>query len=476
MKRNPTESARPRKPKRSKKAAAHQEKPYAEFPLYAHPLGYWSKKIDGKLVNFGRWGRMQDGVVVPVEDYAAGWRDALASYKVRIDDIRLGKDDGAAPVDTTRVRLNEMLNRVRTDMKRRADAREISARMHAEYVATCDRLIDLFGGSRVVSSLDPTDFGKLYDKLKDQYGPVRLGNEVQKVKTVFNYAAADRRKWIERVPDFGEEFRKPDARTMRRHRQMVGKRKFDAADVRALIDAAGVPLRAIILLGINAGFGNADAGRLRLSSLDLDRGWYHHHREKTWIERRAKLWPQTITAIREALADRTEREAKAKSEDRPFPAEGVDPETVFVTRLGGAWATGDKADNAITGEFSKLLKKIGITKASRPGLKLSFYSLRHTARTVANGMGDKNRSAIRKVMGHADGGEIDDVYIEEVSDEQLEAVANHIHAWLYPEPEPAKDDADAGTVRMPKRPGAKPAPTGKPTRPTLRLFVEGGAA
>src|SRR3989442_9625908 len=30
-------------------------KPYPEFPLTAHPAGYWCKKIRGKLHYFGRW-------------------------------------------------------------------------------------------------------------------------------------------------------------------------------------------------------------------------------------------------------------------------------------------------------------------------------------------------------------------------------------------------------------------------------------
>lgn len=40
------------------KAKPRPEKPYADFPLYAHPLGYWSKKIKGKIIHFGRRGRV----------------------------------------------------------------------------------------------------------------------------------------------------------------------------------------------------------------------------------------------------------------------------------------------------------------------------------------------------------------------------------------------------------------------------------
>ena len=37
-----------------------------------------------------------------------------------------------------------------------------------------------------------------------------------------------------------------------------------------MIDAAGVQLQAMIFLGINCGFGNADCGTLPLSAVDLD--------------------------------------------------------------------------------------------------------------------------------------------------------------------------------------------------------------
>jgi hypothetical protein len=42
---------------------------------------------------------------------------------------------------------------------------------------------------------------------------------------------------------------------------------FIVEEVRRLIDGAGLQLRAMILLGINAGFGNSDCANLPLSAL-----------------------------------------------------------------------------------------------------------------------------------------------------------------------------------------------------------------
>src|SRR3954469_445813 len=63
-------------------------KPYPEFPLTAHPAGYWCKKIRGKLHYFGRW---------------ADPDAALAKYLEQKDDLHAGKRARADP-DTLTVK------------------------------------------------------------------------------------------------------------------------------------------------------------------------------------------------------------------------------------------------------------------------------------------------------------------------------------------------------------------------------------
>ena len=41
----PTNSTR-----RKRKPADRPKKPYADFPMYAHALGYWSAKVNGRIV------------------------------------------------------------------------------------------------------------------------------------------------------------------------------------------------------------------------------------------------------------------------------------------------------------------------------------------------------------------------------------------------------------------------------------------
>jgi integrase len=92
---------------------------------------------------------------------------------------------------------------------------------------------------------------------------------------------------------------------------------FSAEEVRRLVNGrlvvgergpellrAGVQLRAMILLGVNCGFGNADCGTLPLSAVDLETGWIDYARPKTGIARRCPFWPETVEALKEALAKR----------------------------------------------------------------------------------------------------------------------------------------------------------------------------
>ncbi len=93
---------------------------------------------------------------------------------------------------------------------------------------------------------------------------------------------------------------------MRKHRAKAGVKMFEADELRRLIDAAKTPLRAMILLGVNCGFWNSDCASLPLSAVNLDKGWVEFPRPKTGVSRRCPLWPETVAAIREAIAQRPE--------------------------------------------------------------------------------------------------------------------------------------------------------------------------
>src|SRR5215475_2319024 len=74
----PAQTVKPAKPAK----AVKPNKPYPEFPLTAHPAGYWCKKIRGKLHYFGPWSD-PDG--------------ALAKYLEQKDALHAGKTPRPEP-------------------------------------------------------------------------------------------------------------------------------------------------------------------------------------------------------------------------------------------------------------------------------------------------------------------------------------------------------------------------------------------
>jgi integrase len=420
-----------RKGRRKRKAADRPKKPYDGFPLYAHPLGYWSKKIRGDIKHFGRWGRVVAGKLTRVE--GDGWQEALAKYNAQRDDLHAGRTPRTTSKDGLTVK--DLCDRFYTAKKRSLDADEITPRTFAEYDATGERIVAAFGRDRLVDDLAADDFEALREGIAKQWGPVRLGNEIQRVRTLFKYGYEA--GLIDKPVRFGPAFAKPSRKVLRKHRATGGKRLFTPDEVQRLLEGetvegddgepktvppASVPVRAMILLGINAGFGGSDCGALPTSAIDLKGGWVTFPRPKTGIDRRCPLWPETVKALEAAIAE------------RPEPKNEADADLAFITKHGRAWSQSG-ASHAVTQELGKRLRALKIN--GRRGL--GFYSLRHTFRTVADATRDF--PAVRLVMGHADDS-IDATYREQIDDDRLRAVADHVRAWLWPKPaKPAKGKA-----------------------------------
>jgi integrase len=219
---------------------------------------------------------------------------------------------------------------------------------------------------------------------------------------------------IDRPVRFGPGFNRPTKKTIRLHRAGQGLKLFTVEELRRLLGASGPAMKARTLLGINCGFGNADCGNLPLAALDLDGGWVDYPRPKTGIHRRCPLWPETVQAVREALAR------------RPEPKKAENAGLVFITKYGQPWAK-DTADSPITKETRKLLDKLGINGGR------NFYTLRHTFRTVADEA--KDQPAVDFIMGH-EVPHMSAVYRETISDARLKAITDHVRAWLFGEGRP----------------------------------------
>ncbi len=450
----PVKAARPSRTKPAK--------PYDGFPLFPHATGRWAKKIRGKFVFFGPWedpfgaldrytsqrdqlhaGLVPRGTPSPPAEVAA--RAGSASTSVRASSpahaVLNGGDAGAAQKRPGRkaappaglsaavrdaaeaLTLRDLANRFLSAKQRRMEAGEMSPRSFNDLFHTAGLLLSGLGKDRRADDITQADFGKLRMHLAKGRGPISLGAHIQRIRSVFKFAFEA--GLMERPMRFGPEFEKPTRKAVRQARNERPNRMFEPAEIKTLLTSAGVQMRAMILLGLNAGLGNTDLSSLPRAALDLKRGFVDFPRPKTQIPRRAPLWTETVDALRQAL------------EARPKPKDPGTEDLVFVTKYGRAWvrntAPGPRskgkaptiAVDSIGLEFGKIARQTGLAKPGR-----SFYAMRHTFRTIADEVRD--RPAIDMVMGHQDGNDIATHYVEKISDERLRKVTEHVRAWLGP--------------------------------------------
>ena len=455
-------------PKASQSSRVRPAKPYAGFPLFPHATGRWAKKIRGKFVFFGPWSdpfgalerytsqrdALHAGLVARA---VAGAAEAVASTagsataRSRPTFAPNASPTGRANAGTRRsangsasaskrsspttgisgvvrdateaLTLRDLVNRFLTAKQRRLDGGEMSPRSFNDYFHTASLFLSGLGKDRRADDITPADFGMLRTHLAKGRGPVSLGAHIQRIRCMFKFAFDG--GLMDRPVRFGPEFEKPSRKAVRQARNERPDRMFEPAEIKTLLASAGVQMRAMILLGLNAGLGNTDLSSLPRSALDLKRGFVDFPRPKTQIPRRAPLWPETVDALRQAL------------EFRPKPKEPGTEDLVFVTKYGRAWvrntAPGPRskgkaptiAVDSIGLEFGKIARQTGLAKPGR-----SFYAMRHTFRTIADEVRD--RPAIDMIMGHQDGNDIATAYIERISDERLRKVVEHVRGWLNP--------------------------------------------
>src|SRR5262249_51965411 len=152
------------------------------------------------------------------------WDDpegALTNYQEQREALEAGrKHRPDAEGTTVKLLANQFLNHKR----RLADNGEITERTWSEYKAACDRIVATFGKRRLASALDPTDFADLRTRLARKWGPVALGNEIQRVRSVFKFAYEA--GLIGQPMRFGPGFKRPSKKVLRLQRANKGPQMF----------------------------------------------------------------------------------------------------------------------------------------------------------------------------------------------------------------------------------------------------------
>lgn len=372
------------------KGSNRPEKPRADFPLTAHPCGQWVKKINGKLRFFGVW------------DDPEG---ALSNYRSQRDAL----EGGGIATDPERITVRLLTNLFLESKEQLVDQGDMARQTWTDYKAAGSRMVAFFGPARSVASLAGKDFERFRKSFPASWSSVRVNNEIARVSAILNYAWKE--SLVSRPIQVGTVFRRVSSKKIRIERAAQDERFFEATEIHNLLEHASSQMRAMILLAVNAGYGNADCARLTRAMVDWESGWLADPRWKSGVWRCAWLWPETIAALREV----------ASLERSNVPPEYA--ELVFLTRHRKPWWIDGKSGDAITGEFAKIRRA---AKVFRKGV--GFYSLRHVTLTVGEQAPEADPVAIRILMGHVDAS-ISAKYRERYDRDKIRAVCEHIRSW-----------------------------------------------
>ncbi|WP_437186436.1 hypothetical protein SH668x_003588 [Planctomicrobium sp. SH668] len=208
------------------------------------------EKTRGKFVYFGPWN---------------DWESAKRRSDEQKDDLFAGR---TPVVRGEGLNLRDLANHYLTHKTRQVDAGELSTRTFRDCHRACERVIDAFEKDKLVSSLLPEDFGRLRERLSQTLGPVALGVEIQRIRSIFKFGM-DSELVSGRVA-YGKQFGKLSKNAVRAAKLKKGVKDIRSEELRAVIDEATKPLKAMILLAINGGFGNHDVAQMPQVAINLE--------------------------------------------------------------------------------------------------------------------------------------------------------------------------------------------------------------
>jgi len=351
-----------------------------KFPLTLHKTGQYCKKIKGKLYYFG-----------------TNKKEALNHYLEQAAYLHVGKVPKPKRPGQT-LSIKTLCNLYLDHQESRSIIGEIKLRHLYDQTSLLRDFVRFVGSNRVISDISTVDLQNYRKKLiKTGKSPNTINNRITTVKAMYNWAVDNE------IIDHS-----PRLRAVKKITPQKGEKPtFTIDQIQTLLENANIQMKAMIWLGLNCGFGCTDCAELKWKNIDLKSGRVLFPRGKTGIERNLPLWPETVQALKQILKQ---------------------GELVFYTRRRNAWvrATRNKKKNgnekytkedAVTKEFSKLMKKAGIRKPYGVG----FYTLRRTAATLTARSGDP--FAVQRLLGHADL-KMATTYVQDVSEQTDRAINN----------------------------------------------------
>lgn len=351
-----------------------------KFPLTLHKTGQYCKKIKGKLYYFGTDKKV-----------------ALSRYLEQAAYLHAGTRP--TPKSTGHsMSIKTLCNLYLDNQESRSAIGEIKLRHLYDQTSLLRDFARFISRNRSVSDISTIDIQNYRKRLiKAGRSANTINNRIATIKAMYHWAVDN--EIIDHCP------------RLKAVRKITSKKEerpiFTEHQIHDLLEVANSQMKAMIWLGLNCGFGCTDCAEIEWKDVDLNKGRVRFPRGKTGIERNLPLWPETIQALKE------------------IPNKG---ELIFYTRSGNPWVRairtqsksgGEKymKDDALSKEFSKLMKKAGIKTERGVG----FYTLRRTAATLTARSGDP--FAVQRLLGHADL-KMATIYVQDVSEQTDRAINN----------------------------------------------------
>ncbi len=261
----------------------------------------------------------------------------------------------------------------------------ISRNLHKQTIKDHDdtnmRIMRDVGKARPLALLNDDDAAAVDERL-------RLLGTARRLKHVINIRSLIR--WCnKRGYAIGwtlETFTPPTRAERRRDRSKRRKLPYSANEIRRLLRHSSDRLRALILLCLNAAMGPDEV--LTLTKADIKSGVISKARQKTGVERRVPLWPETRDALK-----------------------SIKTNVLFANKNGKP-----AAPETLIRKFRALCDRACVTPRG-------LYTMRRTFRTIADDWGDHRAAAL--VMGR-ELPDMDTVYVLTIKDERIERMLEHI--------------------------------------------------
>ncbi len=236
-------------------------KPYPEFPLFAHNNGQWCRKIRGKLYSFGKWA------------------DPTAALKKHNDEYSYLKEGIVPPNSFDGWRVDDVINEYLSVQEERVTLGEIVERTFESAVYCGGLVVEFIPKRRAVESLNPADFRKLRAGILKRFSPSAARTNMVRIRSIFKFAYDE--QLISRPVFYGQGFKLPPKRTIRKARNSKPKKLYTPEQIKLLLAEASPSMKAMILLSINTGMNNSDLCNLQARHINFKTGWLDYPRYNT---------------------------------------------------------------------------------------------------------------------------------------------------------------------------------------------------